>query len=67
VSRIMPFQKAPINVVFKVVKERGRPAPEPGLWVKTSNSRSRAYSKSKQIILALGDLVEVISFKPTLG
>lgn len=64
---VLPFSKVPNNAVFRVLKERDRPVPEPGLWVKVANSRSRAYSNSRQIILALGDMCEVVSTKPAVG
>jgi hypothetical protein len=62
VAKYLPFQKVKPGTVFRVVKERGRPNPEPGLWVKVSNARSNsAYRHAKTIILALGDMVEVLS------
>lgn len=62
--RILPFSKVPNNAVFRVLKEQGRPEPEKGLFVKVSNSRSYGYSKAKEIILALGDMCEVVSKDP---
>ncbi len=62
--RIVPFSKVPTNAVFRILKEQGRPVPEKGLFVKVSNSRSYAYSKSKEIILALGDMCEIVSRNP---
>lgn len=58
--KIVPFSKAPNNCVFRIFKERGRPEPEKGLFVKISNSRSRSFSKAKDIILNLGDMVEIV-------
>jgi hypothetical protein len=59
--RILPFARVPNNAVFRVLKEQGRPEPEKGLFIKVGNSRSYAFSKSKEIILALGDMCEVVS------
>lgn len=58
---ILPFAKVPNNAVFRVLKEQGRGSPEQGLFVKVSNSRSYSYSKAKEIILALGDMCEMLS------
>lgn len=63
--RIAPFSKVPTNAVFRILKEQGRPEPEKGLFVKVSNSRSYAYSKAKEIILALGDMCEIVSVHPS--
>ena len=62
--RIVPFAKVPTNAVFRILKEQGRTTVEKGLFVKVSNSRSYAYSKSKEIILALGDMCEIVSRNP---
>lgn len=60
---VRPFGKLADRTVFRILKEQGRSKVEPGVWVKLGNSRSRAFSGTKQIILALGDMCEVIQFK----
>lgn len=65
--KIRPFSKVKPGSVFRILKERNRPVPERGLFVKVSNSRSYSYSRAKEIILNLGDMVEVVSDKPELN
>lgn len=61
-KRIMPFRDVPAKSVFVVLKERNRPTPAEGWFVKLSNSRSQQYSHAKEAIFALGDMVKVIAF-----
>ena len=74
IKRFVAFRSIPNGTVFKVAKETSRvrkavpghpavvPVPPSGMFVKIGNSRSRAYSKAKEIVLALGDIVEVIAY-----
>lgn len=72
-KRYVTFGSLPTGAVFRVVKESSRtkravpgypattPEPEKGLFVKEGPGVSRSYyTKAKTIILALGDIVEIL-------
>jgi hypothetical protein len=77
-KRIKTFKDIPVGTVFTVVKEKDprwvltKDGPtvvgveernsENGYFVKTSPTRSRGYSKAKQILLGFSDIVQVVAY-----
>jgi hypothetical protein len=70
--RIKLFRDLPAGTVFRVLKEKGRfkpgslgkvPASPPTGWfVKRRNTVAQAYSATREIILGLSDVVDVIAY-----
>lgn len=60
--RVRRFKDVPRNTVFRILKEGKKTEVETGLFVKGDGLRTYAYSKAKEILLGVNDLVDVVAF-----